>query len=693
MSTTQNTSSTASNSADRSFLIFLPGAVNPTNLCLVWTMPPHQRSIALVLLLCLPVVEPFSPVTWRKKHERCKLSAARSDLHAAMEQQQNAQLIQAVFEPESALQQVNLVGKAFLNSTNGVTACAVLSRNDLFNKKHKHFKPQQQPCLLLPMTANQLKLVSFAVHNKPISNVQLLALNSLIVNRDDGLFDNLPWSSWTIDSKVSARNVDAAKNAVEPKYHLGKRDAYNRLMGKDWRGSSLTNGNLALRLQILVQNISSADNVQPQELVLARRILELQLRELATEQADWEYQIARSKQQSGEDIEFLEAQKLACFEARLAMQRRLNQLNKAPSSSDAIQQLLDTIAKMSNKNGNVAAPYRGAIGFAPMMDSLSELENSIASPFGMMKEIIEDQLKAQVIGVVLENTSLLQTALGGVLLLKRKMGTKSMVVAGETLTINDEKEEFGCVGIRGGETIVVECDADEAIGMSLACNVPLQVEFNIWKQANLMAQSIIGSSDESMASVHLALPVWKLVDSELSILFEGQAVNQSTTARVAPLRIPRTTMSLYDRLFEKRSIPSDMFPTDNLIKSLAQYDELSTQDKALTLLSMSNFEGRLPRPRVVRQSEKALDDLLLPLIDESVRRQYLIRDADRRGDTKEVALLKAEKSKRQIAKEMAEQARNDGMDHVADKWETEMDFYSSLRADVTQDEGEYSRFL
>jgi hypothetical protein len=88
-----------------------------------------------------------------------------------------------------------------------------------------------------------------------------------------------------------------------------------------------------------------------------------------------------------------------------------------------------------------------------------------------------------------------------------------------------------------------------------------------------------------------------------------------------------------------------------------------------------------------------LDKLLLPLIDESVRRQILTREAERKGATDEVQTLNEMKSQRQISKENAEQARRDGNTDLAQIWENEAEFHASLRADVTQDEGTYSTFL
>jgi hypothetical protein len=102
---------------------------------------------------------------------------------------------------------------------------------------------------------------------------------------------------------------------------------------------------------------------------------------------------------------------------------------------------------------------------------------------------------------------------------------------------------------------------------------------------------------------------------------------------------------------------------------------------------------------VVKESERttgemnALDQLLIPRIDESVRREYYIRQAVKVGDLELAQELESSKSMRQIAREKAEQAKDMGEEDVAVYWEREANLYASLRADVTQDEGSYSRFL
>jgi hypothetical protein len=335
------------------------------------------------------------------------------------------------------------------------------------------------------------------------------------------------------------------------------------------------------------------------------------------------------------------------------------------------------------------------MGYAPMLDSKEDIDGSYlpyTSPFDVLKEILEDQLNARVIGCVLENTSLLRgnTALGGAIILQRITPNKTTKLAGEEVEYKDYDEEFGNEGVKGGETCVVECDGDEAIGVALAYDVPLKVESDLFDRASVLAEPLEPRTTQPDHIIEV-LPMWRPVDSDMSLQVEGDSQDVKETS---PISIPRTTTALFDSIFEAKPSGSSLFPADTPIKSLDEFDELTNEDKAKTLLEMSNYSGRLPRPRVVRTSERnPLDDLLLPLIDEPVRRQYMIRDAEQRGDLERVAELKASTSGLQEAREKAEAARNEGADDVAARWENEAEVLESLRADVTQDEGSYSRFL
>mmetsp|Transcript_17405 Transcript_17405/g.25138 ORF Transcript_17405/g.25138 Transcript_17405/m.25138 type:complete len:692 (-) Transcript_17405:122-2197(-) len=606
--------------------------------------------------------------------------------------QSNLQLVEALVQPKQELLQVELAGQAKLRtSKNGktTTPCLVLTTHPVDNKA----TPESAQCLFVPITPQQLKLISFGYQQKPLSKSVLLGLNPLLVNRDQSMFDNLPWATWTVDPQQ--RNRDAANNFILAKYHMGKRDAFQKFGGKDWKGRSASIGNLALRLKYMLENDQPPDDDAQ---LLTKRILTLKIQELQEDLAETDYQLAIARNNAPEAVFEWEQQKETLTLALEEEQKNLAELSK-PNMPFTLS-ILDRIADVTTQKGQNTAPYRGAMGYAPLLDTKKDIDDSVlpyTSPFDFMREILEDQLKARVIGSLLENTSLLDGTLtvGGAIILQRITPKDTMTINGEELSINNELEDFGNQ-VYGGETILVECDVDEAIGMALAQNVPIQVESEIWDRASLTANIL--PLEEPTEHVLDKLAIWEPADSSLSFLAEGQASNQSVTETPSPLRIPQTTSS-FESFFEESS-SSQVFPTDNPIQSLDEYDALSQSDKAKTLIELSNFNGKLPRPRVLRNADSnngispgPLDELLLPLIDESVRRQYLIRDAELRQDWDTVRQLEAQKSRRQIAKENAEEAWYYDDEEEALRWEAEADFLENIRADVTQDEGSYSRFL
>jgi len=655
------------------------------------------------------------------------------ELSQLIEDQKRSSLVEALICPgksntnyngdDSSLLQLYLVGRGTLPTTQNQTmSCLFLSTSS----------PGQAtagPSLVLPLSSasakSQLKLLSFAYTAKPISKSVCLPLNALLINRDDGLFDQLPWSSWSVDPQL--RNRDAAGNIIDSKYHLGKRDAYNRFMGKDWQARSASLGNLALRVKYMLEknpnNDVKTDDDEDSDLLdtwqeessktLAKRLLELQIRELQMELAEIDYELAVARTQSNEmalqndgDVSQLQIARQKCESQLMQAQESLALYNNEVDQEGLLISALNRMADMSTNNGKNAAPYRGAMGYAPMLDSREDVDGGIlpyTSPYDLLKEIIGDQLNADVIGVVLENTNLLDGTLmlGGGIVLQRRTAKKTVSLSGEEITVSDEDEDYGNLDAKGGTTILVECDADEAVGVALACDMPIRIEPQLWERSNMVVEPCPTDEDTDSNNVYESIPKWTIENTDTLFLVEGEGRNASNMTNVSPLRVPTTT-SLFDRLFESStsssSSPTPSFPTDNPIQSLDELDTMGNQEKARTLMSLSNFQGKLPRPRVLREAkmmgtENPLDKLLLPLIDESVRRQYLIRDAEQRGDDERVKELQSSKSRRQVAMEKAEEAREYGQDDLADRYEEESNVYENLRADVTQDEGSYSRFL
>jgi len=253
--------------------------------------------------------------------------------------------------------------------------------------------------------------------------------------------------------------------------------------------------------------------------------------------------------------------------------------------------------------------------------------------------------------------------------------------------------------------MIVECDCDEAIGMALASGVNIFMESSEWERRKISSTAVFkqNSKDEGIMD---ALPILQNAIESLVIEREGDGVMSQNTKIQTP-RGRDADISFFGPSNENQPV----FKTDIPVQSLGEFDSLTVQDKAQLLLSLDSFKGRLPRPRVLRDVETSiestkrsknrskksvlnpLDEMLLPLIDESVRRQILVRAAEERGDFEEVNELEQQKSRRQKATENAEIAKEEGNDELAAMWQKEADFYGVLRADATQDEGSYSSYL
>ena len=81
--------------------------------------------------------------------------------------------------------------------------------------------PASEPASAMPMLEN-------AVKGFPMGKSDFLRLAPGLVNRDGGLYDELPWEEWTIGDPFFA-----------------KRDCFERFYGRDYPGQSLTAQNLA----------------------------------------------------------------------------------------------------------------------------------------------------------------------------------------------------------------------------------------------------------------------------------------------------------------------------------------------------------------------------------------------------------------------------------------------------------------
>jgi hypothetical protein len=566
-------------------------------------------------------------------------------------------------------------------------------------KNHLQLKHSRNKCisaLPIPLPPNSpIRLLSHAFASIPLTKTKMLVLNSFLVNRDNGLFDNLPWASWTIDPER-----DAANNLVDEKYSMGKRVAYQVLMGKDWRGRLSTQLKELLDEkddQAVFANVTDEDMMAS----LSKRILEVEVTDARAQVAEFEQQFANGNEPEWSDFMDSESDTFnqqLLDEARSRLQiaeSSLEELKGKPRGSGSVRTVLMTI--LTSLNGEVKeAPFRGAIGFPPKKQGPEDVRKPYTSPYSLLMEIISEQLNAEVVACVLERASLFEgnLVLGGAIVLQRKGSDKTTPAAQEAAGSNS-----GDKGIPPHSLYVVECYSDEAVGMALEAGLPIHLEGEVWER-------VIGTDVEIDVEETLnfqngtalnCLPILRpLYDFYIAI--EGEEVSSEQDAN--SIRLPMSTSaSIFDKAIQLIQPSSDannapVFSTYSPVGSLDEYDSLSNDEKARILLKMESFQGILPRPRVARAATpSALDDMLLPLIDESIRRQFLIRDAEFRNDVDKANALRAEMSPRQALLEQAEAAREIGLPDEAERLENEAEMLKAMRADFTQDEGAYNRFL
>jgi len=447
--------------------------------------------------------------------------------------------------------------------------------------------------------------------------------------------------------------------------------------------------------------------------ILLQRILKIELEEAQSKLAGVEQQLAlhrnsnnnsgNSSREGEKESELLQVE-VAKHQKRLqdaqdALEAALRNQNEASIIISVLRNIFNR-SQLTVDGKKNTAPYKGAYGYAASSvivgDDTSTMEKRHTGPFDILNDLIKTQLRSNIIGIFLENISYDEglVQLGGACVIQRQAppkGSKGQIkIATETVDVPVLQDEEG--EVRTGDVYIVECDAEEAIALSLTTSFSISIEKSLWESLSVDVSNAL----EEKGKVTDFLPRIDVAESEFSLLSIKEQSNRSSGSS-AGNNSPRTTLSMFapSSTYTSSSTNNDIVEK---IPSLDVYDSLSIEEKAKILRQSNSFAGnRLPRPRVIKLqsggSLNSLDRLLIPLVDEAVRRDYLIREARKRKDSEALDKLTKNCSKRQIAMMLARMARNEGKNDIAKIWEEEADLLKTLRADITQDENSYSSFL
>jgi hypothetical protein len=528
--------------------------------------------------------------------------------------EQSGRLLVAALSPKAAMVPLSVQGMSYIprlgSSRNETIACAVLARRttttsvtetSTTGRKNEQASLLPVPnCDALDRLYKYSRMTTTTTPPPPVlSRLQLLLWNGEIINRDNGLFDNLPYTGW---SAYGPR--DAAGQPVESNFHLGKRQFYNRLMGQDWykyaRTTTTRSGNIKaeassgkVNSQKKEKNQKSAeddarssksstssddfgdrdsettsrynegDNNDGRDnddsyyySVLQYRISQLQLREVQMQIAQCDYEIAilkKKQQQRLDDNDEEETSRLSFRDnddddaVMTIQQTKLDQWQTQRTA--ALQEQERIGAKLEgleiSMDGKETESSRRRLD--GVMDGVNDGKAkddeviSFDNPYKMFQSLVREMLKAEIVAVFLEDVGWTSQeenqssssssrpssiVLGGGIVLQRETVKETVSIwGGEKVQITNETETFGSDLVKPGALYVVDCFADEAVKLSIACDdLPLWCEASLFTAGSL---PFAASTQDQSPTRSTGLAEWQPMDGSTVLSVQGRPVDTS----------------------------------------------------------------------------------------------------------------------------------------------------------------------
>eukprot|EP00904_Undaria_pinnatifida_P000681 jgi/Undpi1/10613/HiC_scaffold_29.g13063.m1 len=206
----------------------------------------------------------------------------------------------------------------------------------------------------------------------------------------------------------------------------------------------------------------------------------------------------------------------------------------------------------------------------------------------------------------------------------------------------------------GGQRTIIEVTTDEAVGVALALGRQVFVNEDIWESSRIRPK----------------------------FMMDGDK-----------MRLDLNNLEGIEMFIDRERVAAPEQPPAWKIKSRGALARMSVEEKRGTLRASG---VRPPRRRALSESEdkdRDLEDLVLPLMDEAVRRDVLLARAWRAGDFARAGELCAEKSERHIVAEQLQVAMKEGDEDLAKILMDRLEILESCRMDATQDVGSYQKDL
>jgi len=282
------------------------------------------------------------------------------------------------------------------------------------------------------------------------------------------------------------------------------------------------------------------------------------------------------------------------------------------------------------------------------------LRGTCESPYHGMVSSLQRFAGLTVCGLLAEvadRPSEFSFAFGGAVLVSR-----SECAARWTLT----RRDFRAIKeVRGSqEAQLVKCTIDELAGLALATGLPVVTASSLYESACLDGLLQQRTRPDGGRHTHLVAPYFSSRE-------EAQLWRREQ-----------------ERQLQQGQRPQGRTPSLADIKDASGFLRLSTADKRAML--RASGVRQLPRPR---EGPRAVDALMIPLLDEEVAYEVLRRLAETRGDFQRAAEMSDFESRKPQLARMITEARKRGDAARARELCDELNSLSTLRFDPTNPDG------
>lgn len=278
------------------------------------------------------------------------------------------------------------------------------------------------------------------------------------------------------------------------------------------------------------------------------------------------------------------------------------------------------------------------------------LRNTCASPYHGLINAIEKFADLTIKGFLVEvaDTDVDIATLGAaILVVKNEHKDKWKLTWRETECLKT---------VRGSdEAQLVKCTMDELFGLSLAMELPVVISMALYNSISM--DGLMEKKKDKKVSIRI--PYFSS-RKEQKLWEEEQTRRAEADDRAK--RNPKKVLNLEE------------------IKDATTFLLLRNSEKR-AILRQSGYPGtQMPRPR---EGPRAVDAIMIPLLDEEVAYEVLRRLAETKGDFAEAAAMYDLQSKKPLLAKAINQARRDGDYEKADELCNELNSLSTLRFDPT----------